>query len=46
MGNAIAYTLVFGLSILMAAISYRWIEKPFIRQKHRFTKVARGDRPD
>ena len=45
MGNTIVYPLVFGLSIAMAAISYRWLEQPFIRQKHRFTKVASGDSP-
>ena len=42
-GNAIAYALIFGLTILIAAISYRWIEKPFIQKKYRFGKFASSD---
>ncbi|MEL6496227.1 MAG: acyltransferase [Cyanobacteria bacterium J06623_7] len=43
--NVIVYPFVFGLTILLATISYRWLEKPFMKQKHRFTTVPSGDRP-
>ena len=44
-GNAIAYPLTMTITILLAAASYHWLEKPFIRYKHKFVRVASGDRP-
>jgi peptidoglycan/LPS O-acetylase OafA/YrhL len=29
----------FGLTVAMAAVSYRWLESPFLRLKERFTRV-------
>lgn len=45
-GNLIAYTLSFALTILVSALSYHWIEQPFIRQKYKFARVASGDSPN
>ena len=44
-GNAIAYPLSIIITILVSAASYHWLEKPFIRYKHKFVRVASGDRP-
>ena len=44
-GNAIAYLLTVLLTISFSAVSYRWLEKPFILQKHRFSQIASGDTP-
>lgn len=45
-GNLIAYALSFALTILISALSYHWIEQPFIRQKYKFARVASGDNPN
>lgn len=45
-GNLIAYPLSFALTILLSALSYHWIEQPFIRQKRKFARVASGDSPN
>jgi peptidoglycan/LPS O-acetylase OafA/YrhL len=34
--------LAFGLNIALAAVSYRWLESPFLRLKRRFTRVPSG----
>ncbi|MFZ0246582.1 acyltransferase family protein [Candidatus Binatus sp.] len=31
--------LAFGLNVALAAVSYRWLEAPFLRLKERFTRV-------
>ncbi len=31
--------LAFGTNVLLAAVSYRWLESPFLRLKGRFTRV-------
>ena len=38
--------LSFALTVLLAAVSYRWLEQPFLRLKKRFRPTATGeDRP-
>jgi len=37
--NLIAYTVTIGLTLLIAAASYRWFESPFIKLKSRFAVV-------
>jgi peptidoglycan/LPS O-acetylase OafA/YrhL len=32
----------FGLNVAFAAVSYRWLESPFLRLKKRFTRVPSG----
>ena len=46
MGNAIVYPLMLLMTIGFAAVSYHWIEQPFIRQKHKFAKVPSGSSPN
>jgi peptidoglycan/LPS O-acetylase OafA/YrhL len=41
--NLIIYTLVIGLTILLASLSYLYFEKRFIKMKWRVTKVISGD---
>ena len=36
---ALRVSVAFGLTVAMSAISYRWIETPFLRLKQRFTYV-------
>jgi len=37
--NALAFVLAMGLSVLLAALSYRFIESPFLRRKQRFAII-------
>lgn len=41
--NLLIYTLVIGLTILLAALSYLYFEKRFIKMKWKVTKVISGD---
>lgn len=41
--RVIIYASAIGLTILVAGISYRYFESPFIRMKNRFSKVVSGD---
>ena len=35
--------LSFALTVLLAAVSYRWLEQPFLRLKKRFSKIQTGE---
>lgn len=41
--NLLLYATVIGLTIFVSALSYRYIEKPFIRNKSRHTRVVSGE---
>ena len=41
--NILIYTLVIGLTILLASLSYLYFEKRFIKMKWKVTKVISGD---
>lgn len=41
--NILIYTLVIGLTILLASLSYLYFEKRFIKMKWKVTKVVSGD---
>ncbi len=41
--NILIYTLSTGLSILVASLSYRFLEKPFIRLKQKHTHIVSGE---
>ncbi len=41
--NVVIYIFVFGLSIVISSLSYRFIEKPLLRMKSRFTNIISGD---
>lgn len=38
--------LALGLTILLAAVSYRWLEQPFLNLKRRFSPTGTGDKLD
>lgn len=42
--HASLYALSFGITVLLAALSYRWYESPFLRLKARHTVVASDSR--
>ena len=44
-GNAIVYPLTMVITILFSTASYHWLEKPFIRYKRKFVRVASSDSP-
>lgn len=37
---------VIATSLIVAALSYRYVEQPFLRRKHRFERVPTAGRPD
>lgn len=41
--NIVIYVFVFVLSIVISSLSYRFIEKPLLRMKSRFTNIISGD---
>ena len=41
--NLTIYGACFGLTVLASSLSYRYLEKPFIRMKKRFTKIRSGE---
>lgn len=41
--NWLLYPLSFGVTILLAGLSYRFLEEPFIRFKARFSRVLSGE---
>jgi peptidoglycan/LPS O-acetylase OafA/YrhL len=41
--NLFAYPMVIGLTILIAALSYLFFEKPFIKMKTNFSRIKSGD---
>jgi peptidoglycan/LPS O-acetylase OafA/YrhL len=43
LGFEIRVLLSFGLTVLLAAVSYRWLEQPFLRMKKRFSAVRTGE---
>lgn len=42
-GNVLAYTFSVGLSIVVAYLSYRYFESPFVKMKKKITTVLSGD---
>ena len=38
--------LSFGLTVLLAAVSYRWLEQPFLRLKKRYSPLPAREIPD
>lgn len=42
-GNIMLYLLSIALTIIVAAISYEFFEKPFLKLKHKFTIVKSGE---
>ncbi len=38
--------LSFGLTVLLAAVSYRWLEQPFLRLKKRYSPLPAREVPD
>ena len=43
MGNVAFYILSILFTVVLAALSYEYFEKPFLRFKHKFTVVKSGD---
>jgi len=41
--NLVVYGAVFGLTTTVAALSYRWFERPFLRRKEKFSVILSGD---
>lgn len=42
-GNVLLYVLAVSLTLLFAALSYEYFEKPFLSLKHKYTIVKSGD---
>src|SRR5262249_13455142 len=43
-GFAVFFLVGLGLTVVLSAISYEWLEKPFLRLKERYTHIP--SRPD
>ena len=41
--NIYLYTAVFGFSILISYVSYRFLELPLLRLKNKYTSIVSGD---
>jgi peptidoglycan/LPS O-acetylase OafA/YrhL len=41
--NLALYGAVFGLTTAVAALSYRWFERPFLRRKEKFSVILSGE---
>jgi peptidoglycan/LPS O-acetylase OafA/YrhL len=42
-GRLFLYPLVFLLTIILASLSYRYFEKPFLKRKIKYSKILSGD---